>query len=346
MNEIVLARSDAAVSVRALHESDFEQAVAIDAAIVFRSRRAYFERRLEAASANPEQHVQLAAVQDGTLAGYLLARRMQGEFGRAEPGVRLETIGVRGGQQGRGVGTRLMAALERWAAAHGVREIRTSAHWRDDAMLRFLDHAGFELGDRVLDRPVGPDGVAPLERETGDEGGEGSDQRREANYGTQVLNDFTTLARDRVELCSLAPADLAGIESIDRSITGRDRGEYLARLVDEAVSGCGVRVSLVARRHGTIVGFLMARTDFGDFGRAEPIAVIDTIGVHRWFAGAGIGAALLSQLFLNLNALGVQRVETVVALENLDLLAFFHKAGFAASGRLAFVKPLNGGNRQ
>jgi ribosomal protein S18 acetylase RimI-like enzyme len=341
MTETLMARADPAVAVRPLEEHDFEAAVAIDAGITGRTRRAYFERRIQAASADSDQHVQLAAVQDGTLAGYVLARRMLGEFGRAAPGLRLETIGVRADRQGRGIGTRLLAALERWASKHGVRELRTSAHWRDRAMLGFLDHAGFDLGDRVLDREVNPDGVAPREREPGDDV-----EGREVNYGTQVLNDFTTLARDRVELCSLAQDDIAGIESIDRTITGRDRSEYLSRLVDEAVSDCGVRVSLVARRHDVIVGFLMARTDFGDFGRTEPIAVIDTIGVHRWFAGAGIGTALLSQLFLNLHALGVQRVETVVALQNLDLLAFFHKAGFGASGRLAFVKHLNREDRQ
>jgi ribosomal protein S18 acetylase RimI-like enzyme len=335
MAETLIARADATVAVRPLQEHDFDEAVAIDAAIAGRTRRAYFERRIQAASVDSDQHVQLAAAQDGTLAGYVLARRMLGEFGRAVPGLRLETIGVRGDRQGRGIGTRLLAALERWCMTHGVRELRTSAHWRDRAVLGFLDHAGFELGDRVLDREVTSDGIALLEREPADDA-----QGREVNYGTQVLNDFTTLARDRVELCSLAADDLAGIESIDRTITGRDRSEYLSRLVDEAVSDRGVRVSLVARRHNVIVGFLMARTDFGDFGRTEPIAVIDTIGVHRWFAAAGIGTALLSQLFLNLNALGVQRVETVVAPENLDLLAFFHKAGFGASGRLAFVKHL------
>jgi ribosomal protein S18 acetylase RimI-like enzyme len=335
MAEILMTQADAAVSVRPLQERDFEQAVAIDAGITGRTRRAYFERRMDAALMDPDQHAQLAAVGDGTLSGYVLARRMLGEFGRAEPGLRLETIGVRAGLQGRGIGTRLMAALGRWAEKRGVRQIRTSADWRDRAMLGFLDHCGFALGDRVLDREVNSDGIALLEREPADDA-----QDREVNYGTQVLNDFTTLARDRVELCSLAADDLAGIESIDRAITGRDRSEYLSRLVDEAVSDRGVRVSLVARRHNVIVGFLMARTDFGDFGRTEPIAVIDTIGVHRWFAAAGIATALLSQLFLNLNALGVQRVETVVAPENLDLLAFFHKAGFGASGRLAFVKHL------
>jgi len=41
------------------------------------------------------------------------------------------------------------------------------------------------------------------------------------------------------------------------------------------------------------------------------------------------------------SALQVQRVETVAARDNLDLLGFFYKAGFAPSQRLAFVKRIS-----
>jgi ribosomal protein S18 acetylase RimI-like enzyme len=82
----------------------------------------------------------------------------------------------------------------------------------------------------------------------------------------------------------------------------------------------------------------MAKVDFGDFGRTEPVAVIDTLGVDPGFAGSGVGTALLSQLFVNLEALHVERVETVVWRDNFELLGFFYRAGFGPSRRLAFVK--------
>jgi ribosomal protein S18 acetylase RimI-like enzyme len=84
----------------------------------------------------------------------------------------------------------------------------------------------------------------------------------------------------------------------------------------------------------------MARVDYGDFGRAEPVAVIDTVGVDPARARQGIGRALLSQLFVNLGALRVQRVETAVAPGDFDLLAFFYAAGMRPAERLAFVKKL------
>jgi ribosomal protein S18 acetylase RimI-like enzyme len=84
----------------------------------------------------------------------------------------------------------------------------------------------------------------------------------------------------------------------------------------------------------------MAGVDFGDFGRTEPVAVIDLLGVDPGFTGAGIGSALLSQLFVNLEALRVERVATVVERDNFGLLEFFYRAGFASSQRLSFLKQL------
>ena len=82
----------------------------------------------------------------------------------------------------------------------------------------------------------------------------------------------------------------------------------------------------------------MARADLGDFGRTEPVAVLDTIGVDPAYGHRGVGHALVSQLFANLGALRVDRVETVVTLAERPLLGFLHDAGFRRSRRLAFVR--------
>jgi len=334
-----LESAAATIELRRLASGDFDEAVAIDAAIVGRRRRAYFEARLKAALKAPADHVQFAATRDGKLLGYVLARRMLGEFGRTEPAVRLETIGVLPGEQGHGVGMRLLGELEGWALQHEIRQIRTTADWRRHALLGFLDRAGFELGrNHIIDCAVHAERLGQLEAD--DAGAPQGRRGAEVDYGAPASNDFETLARDRSDVCGLAPGDLADIIAIDRSITGRSRDGYLARLFDEALNDSGIRVSLVASR-GMTVGFIMAKTDFGDFGRTEPIAVIDTIGVHPQFAGAGIGTAMLSQLFVNLHALHVERVETVVAPENFDLLGFFYKAGFSPSQRLTLVKRLS-----
>ena len=233
---------------------------------------------------------------------------------------------------------RLLGELEGWALKHGIREIRTNADWRNHRMLHFFDRTGFELGrNHVIDCAVHGGQII-----------EGEDDKifapehhratAELDYGAPAANDFETLARDRSDVRSLAPEDLADLARIDHRITGRDRSEYITRLVDEAMRDSAIRVSLAAHLGGSVAGFVMAKVDIGDFGRIEPVAVIDTIGVDPGFAAAGIGTALLSQLFVNLEALHIERVETVVSRENFELLGFFYRAGFGPSRRLAFVK--------
>jgi len=99
-------------------------------------------------------------------------------------------------------------------------------------------------------------------------------------------------------------------------------------------------VSLTARLDDAVVGYMMARADLGDFGRTEPVAVIDTLGVDPAYTKRGIGHGLLSQLFANLGALGVERVETVVPQRDLELLGFLYSTGFGVSPRLVFTRTL------
>ena len=86
----------------------------------------------------------------------------------------------------------------------------------------------------------------------------------------------------------------------------------------------------------------MARADLGDFGRIEPVAVIDTIGVDADYAHRGVGHALMSQLFANLGALRIERVETVVAAARpRHCSASSTTSDSAPSQRLPFVRQLD-----
>lgn len=288
----------------------------------------------------PELHVQFAADGPHGLLGYVLARRLNGQFGRPAPSFRLEMIAVRTAGQGKGVGTRLMQALEAEATRQGVNEIRTSAAWTRHDMLRFLDHAGFRLGHNlVVDCPVLGGRIADPR-----EGGVGTPQierwSNEIDYGAQHQNDYEALARDHADVRTLQADDLPHIMRIDRRTSGQNRADFVKLLVNEALNDSAVRVSLTARVDGIVAGFVAASTDFGDFGRTEPVAVLDTIGVDPDYAHHGIGHALLSQLFVNLQALRVERVETVVSSHNFELLGFLYDVGFEQAQRLGFVKTL------
>jgi ribosomal protein S18 acetylase RimI-like enzyme len=326
-------------SIRALTQQDLDAVVAIDAALDGRVRRAYFQRRLASALKQPALHVQLAAVDADGLAGCILARRTSGEFGRPHPALRLEVVGVRADRRGQGVGQRLMDALASYAGRHGVSELRTTATWNNHRMLQWLDAMGFTLApDRVVECAVG-DGY---QAERGDALDLPADESRgrEIDYGAPEGNDFERVGKALADVRAMAAEDLPQIVRIDRQITGRDRHEYIAEKLGEAMDDSAIRVSLTARLDGAIVGFLMARADLGDFGRTAPVAVLDTIGIDPDYAHRGVGHALVSQLFANLGALQVDRVETVVAPGALPLLGFLHSTGFEPSQRLAFMRRL------
>lgn len=314
---------------RRLARTDLEAVLAIDAGLMGRPRTEFFQRRLAAALAQPDIHAQFGVDGPAGLRGFVLARLLAGEFGRRDTALRLQAIGVHRDAQGQGVGRALMEALETAARRLGAETLRTTAAWNDHGMLRFLDSHGFSLAEnQIIDCGV------HLGRLGSALGGSGRER--------ELDDDDETLERDRADVRTLTGADLGAIVRIDRKLTGLDRTTYMARKLDAALGESDVGVSLAAWEDGHLVGFLTARVDSGDSGRTESMAVLDTIGVDPDFKGRGIGHALVSQLFANLSALRVERVETIVSKADFALLGFLYDIGFGASQRLAFVKHVRG----
>ena len=163
----------------------------------------------------------------------------------------------------------------------------------------------------------------------------------EVDYGKPAAPDYGPLARDRIPVRTIAESDLRALIAIDRRITGRDRSAYFEHKLDEALHESDVRVSLIAERDGGPVGFIMARVDFGEFGRMEPTAVMDTIGVDPDYRQQGIGRALLSQLLVNLMTLRIERIRTELDWRDRELLAFLDRCGFRPSQQLCLVHTID-----
>ena len=324
------------VCVRALQAADLDAVIAIDAANEGRPRRDYIVRRLQSAQQQPLLHAQFAAVRGDRLVGYLLARLVKGEFGRSDPNMRIELVGLQPEQARQGIGRQLFDALRTWAQRHGAAEIRTLSSWKRTGMLGWLGGLGFELAPTlVLESHVGDSRLyaerdGPLSIDAGDGPG------HEVDFGRDEANDQERHARHGTDVRAMMASDLDAVVRIDRDNTGSDRRDYLSARLDEAAQNRSIRASLVALCDGTVVGHLMARADLGDFGRAESVAVIDTLGVDPAYAHRGVGHALMAQLFANLGALRVDAVETAVPLSDGALLGFLVVCGFHKSPRLAF----------
>lgn len=303
------------VDLRPLAETDLQAIVAIDQGITGRPRGPYFKRRFQAIWEEPGRCFAMVAEDQGSLVGYAFADLLDGEFGTDRRAGTIGSVGVARRVERRGIGHRLLRSLSERLAAAGAVQLHTEAEWSAHSLAAFFAAEGFRLAPRIV-----------LERRLEDLAREPEADEEHAHQNLVVR--------------SLEEQDVATLARIDRQITGRDRTPYFRAKTKEALSRSGVRVSLIAEVDHTPAGFVMARVDLGEFGRTEPKAVIDTVGVHPAFKGGHVGRALLEQLFLNLRTLQVEGVVTQVGWDHFELLQFLARTGFRPSQRLSFDKDL------
>jgi GNAT superfamily N-acetyltransferase len=296
--------------IRGIVPADVDAIVRIDQELGGRARTAFFARRFQELEADPGSMIAMTLEHGGRPAGFAFAHLQDGEFGGPTPVGLLDAVAVAPALRRHGVATALLRAIEAALVTRGVHELRTQADWTEHGMAAFFSARGFRLAPRVvlertLDAPVDGDVEA-----------------------------------EEVPVRSMAERDLPAIVRLDGKITGRDRTAYLERKAREVLRRSAVRVSLVAEQDGAFAGFLMARADFGEFGRTEPIAVLDTIGVDPAHGRRGVGRALVEQLLRNVAGLRAERVVTEVAWSDLPLLGLFARTGFRHAQRLAFDKAI------
>ena len=326
-------------STRPLTAGDFDAVVAIDAGITGRSRPGYFKKRLAAALAEPAWFIYIGCEWGGTLEGYLFARLQEGEYGVSKKVAVMDTIGVNPDSTGRGIGRMMMEDCRAILRHKKVSELQTQVDWRNLGFLHFLSAGGFELAPRqILERDVGyMDTRISSDPEQVDRTGSG-----EKDYSDPGSYDAASLARDVVNIRSLNAGDLKALVRVDKKVTGADHSRYYQRKIKEVLDETGIRVSLVAEKDGQVAGFIMARVDFGEFDRTEPVAVLDSIAVDPEYGHVQIGSAMLSQLLANLTTLRLETIRTEIDSDHFDVLNFLMKNGFRNSQRLSFSYLLKG----
>lgn len=322
--------------IRPLTADDLAQVVLLDAQIGGLRRPVFFEKRLEAALKEPKHFIYIGYEAEGRLLGYLHTRLLEGEYGVDERIAVLDSLGVDPGHQRRGIAAEMLRACELILHHKKIPEIQTQVDWRNFKMLRFLAAYDFLLAPRqILEREVGSvatnavaDAEAPVP------------EYQEKDYSDPSGDQLGALARDVVFCRSLEQRDLPALIRIDRKITGREHSDYYQRKLGQALHESGIRVSLVAELDGQVVGFAMARVDFGEFDRTLPTSALDSIGVDPGFGHRSVGGALLSQLLGNLTGLRIETIRTEIDANHFDVLRFLTRYGFRPAQELAFSKRL------
>ena len=151
---------------------------------------------------------------------------------------------------------------------------------------------------------------------------------------------------DSVLVRNLRPGDLEAVVPLDTMVTGQPREEYFKVKLAQALSDTGVMVSLAAELQGAFVGFCLARVYYGEFGKMQQTAALDTFGVHPDFRGRGVADALMAQLRTNLLGLGIHLLQTEVSWDNQRLLSYFHHTGFRPAARFALDLDLEESRRR
>jgi len=321
---------------RPLVADDLQRVIEIDCGYTGRRRDGFYRKRLDAALAEPRNFVYLGCESDTALQGFLLARLQEGEYGTERPSASMDAIGVDPGRATQGMGRAMLDALDDVLQHKGIGTIHTQADWHNLEMLQFFAGTGFSLAPRhVLERSARDLNDVDFADDLIEAAGTAGDANDYSDAGSDQRG---ALARDLVMCRALCDADLAAIVKIDRKISGRDHQAYYEHKMAEALGESGIRVSLVAEQDDHVVGFVMARVDFGEFDRIEPAAVLDSIAVDPDNTNHLVGTALLSQLLANLSALQIELVRSETDAEHLDVLRFLQRNGFVISQRLAFVR--------
>ncbi len=332
------------ITFRPLYPEDINQVSKIESSLTGSPRSAFLEKRLVMATANlgdafvdepvnmplgpqamPDSFITCAALDEKKLAGYGFARILEGEFGARSAIVELDDIGVAPDYQGRGIGKMIIADIGKRMKSKHISTLQTMVDWSNLPMIRFFASAGFNLASgHIIERNTSPLSGNANETVPGNNGTGGGFHGKPAMKSVMVR--------------PLKWEDLAAVDRIDAKRTGLDRSAYCAAKFREVLDESGIRVSLVAEENGIVTGFIMARVDFGEFGRVDKAAVIDTIGVHPNYSNSGIGHALLSQLLINLSDLQVESVRTKVEQKDFGLWNFLSQRGFKPSQRLLLTR--------
>ncbi|MCP4982977.1 MAG: GNAT family N-acetyltransferase [Gammaproteobacteria bacterium] len=327
---------------RMLGSEDLDSVVELDRHSGGVSRYGFISNRLASQQRHPDAFISMVAMADDALVGFVFCHIIEGEFGGTERMAVLDAIGVDPNYQAHGVGHQMLDNLITEVRERGGRELRTQASWNQRGLIDFFSSTGFSLAPRLV-LECGPDAHTSILKPGNDSDEIGSpamnqglqDHTVEIDFSDSSGDDFEALSRDKIPLRSLQAEDINAVLRIDRKITGQDRGEYYRRKFSEVLEESGVRLSLVAELDDQVVGFIMARVDYGEFGRTDTVAVIDNIGIAPFAKGRRVGSALMDQLLTNLRTLRVQSARTEVEWNRFELNRFLERCGFHPSPHLA-----------
>jgi predicted N-acetyltransferase YhbS len=142
----------------------------------------------------------------------------------------------------------------------------------------------------------------------------------------------------KAEARPLRAADLERVVAIDAANVGRSRRSFLSKRLQAAEQSPEDYLHLAVDAGRRLAGYVLARVLRGEFGRDEPVAVLDVINVDRSLTARGCGQRLLEALVVRLRQRGVSRLYSESDWTNHALLRFFAASGFELARRVILAR--------
>jgi ribosomal protein S18 acetylase RimI-like enzyme len=138
----------------------------------------------------------------------------------------------------------------------------------------------------------------------------------------------------------LRPTDLERVIAIDSQQYGGPRRSFFEKRLAQAKEHQRDYIQVGVDQNDVLVGFAFARILRGEFGREQPVATLDAIGVMAACREQGFGHELMDGLTKALRREGVQSLQSQANWTNHALLRFFDACGFSLAPRLVLERSI------
>lgn len=142
---------------------------------------------------------------------------------------------------------------------------------------------------------------------------------------------------------ALLAADLPEVIRIDAAHTGQEQAAYWRSVFERFCGGEAqpAAVGLCADGPQGLDGYLFGEVREVEFG-SEPCGWVFAVGVEPDALRRGTASALLQGALQRFMALGVSKVRTMVARNDVPVLSFFRASGFVGGPYVQLELPLHG----
>ena len=149
--------------------------------------------------------------------------------------------------------------------------------------------------------------------------------------------------QNTVKVRLMQASDFDAIVAIDKKVLKTARTEYYEMKFEKLFkSPDDIPASLVAvKEDGTVVGFVMGEIFMGEYGIYHKEATLDTIGVDPDLQQKGLGKLLINEFTDHLEKLGVKKLNTLVSLDDSQMMRFFKSNKFDPSRTIYMERNLN-----